>query len=462
MHIGLDFGTTNSSVALYNGTNVTLLPLDPHSANAKVMRTTLFIMRELNAARSTYQPGASYIGREAINRFMQANVGRKIEYAWQNFGVTELVDEDGGIIKQSIGAMIDQNVPGRLFQSMKTHLRDEDYTDTEVFGERKTLEELIAMVLRMIRTRVEDILGTRVTRMVIGRPVHYSENPRLHDVAMARMRQACALADLPDFAFLPEPSAAALLYAQHAPADQRALVFDFGGGTLDVTIIETDGRGGSRVLSTDGVPIGGDIMDQRLMVGKVLPHFGTESKIGPARMPFPAAISTMLTEWQSIFELAHPKYASLFQQLLSTSNQPQLIQQLLVLINQNYGLTLFESVERAKVALSDAKTVNIAMHVPGIDIEQPVEQWDFERLIGPDVRAVAACVDRAVAAAGLTPNDITVVLRTGGSSRIPAFVRMLTQRFGSAAMVEMDPFTGVAQGLGIAAANDAIFTSLKA
>ncbi|MFM7679112.1 MAG: hypothetical protein ACKO83_09735, partial [Roseiflexaceae bacterium] len=74
MHVGLDFGTTNSSVSLYDGTNVTLLPLDSFSINPKVMRTTLFIMREFNG--KTYQPGPRFIGREAIDRFIQSNVGR--------------------------------------------------------------------------------------------------------------------------------------------------------------------------------------------------------------------------------------------------------------------------------------------------------------------------------------------------------------------------------------------------
>jgi hypothetical chaperone protein len=102
------------------------------------------------------------------------------------------------------------------------------------------------------------------------------------------------------------------------------------------------------------------------------------------------------------------------------------------------------------------------MHVPGIDIDQTVERWDFERMIGPDVRTVAACIDRALASASLSPADIHIVLRTGGSSRIPVFVNMLTAKFGSAAMVEMDPFTGVAQGLGIAANDDALFAELQA
>ena len=289
MYVGLDFGTTNSSVAIYDGSSVTLLPLDPFSANPLVMRTTLFIAR--GGTDRNPEPGERFIGREAINRFTHANVGRTIEYAWQDFGKTELLDGNGAIIFQSIGALIDQNIPGRLFQSLKSHLRDSAFVDTNVFGTPYRIEELIAIVLRMIVDRIEVILGNKVTRMVIGRPVHYSHNPDHDLIAIDRMREACQLAALPQFAFLPEPNAAAVAYARTAAANQRALVFDFGGGTLDVTIIATDGRGGSRVLSNDGVPVGGDVMDQRIMMGKLLSHFGVESKIGSQRMPFPAAIS---------------------------------------------------------------------------------------------------------------------------------------------------------------------------
>jgi hypothetical chaperone protein len=93
------------------------------------------------------------------------------------------------------------------------------------------------------------------------------------------------------------------------------------------------------------------------------------------------------------------------------------------------------------------------MDVPGIRFRDTLERWDFERLIGPDVREVAACIDRALAAAGLDAADIDVVLRTGGSSRIPRYVRMLADKFGSEKLQEMDVFTGVASGLAIAAAD---------
>ncbi len=131
-------------------------------------------------------------------------------------------------------------------------------------------------------------------------------------------------------------------------------------------------------------------------------------------------------------------------------------------MRENYGLPLYEEVERAKVRLSDARATTIGMDVPGVQFTDTLERWDFERLIGPDVREVAACVDRALAAASLRPADVNVVLRTGGSSRIPRYVRMLAEKFGEEKLQEMDVFTGVASGLAIAAEDTALWERLQA
>src|SRR5690242_12881272 len=80
MRVGLDFGTTNSSAALYDGAQLRLLPLDPVNSSPSIMRSTLFMTRE----------GAAYIGREAINRFTEGNVGREIEYEWRYIGDAEV------------------------------------------------------------------------------------------------------------------------------------------------------------------------------------------------------------------------------------------------------------------------------------------------------------------------------------------------------------------------------------
>ncbi|MDZ4721243.1 MAG: Hsp70 family protein, partial [Roseiflexaceae bacterium] len=260
MRVGLDFGTTNSSAAVYDGSRVHLLPLDPVNNAPSIMRTTLFISRN----------GTPSIGREAINRFTEANVGREIEYQWRYIGEAEVTLADVGTIMQSLYAIVDANTPGRLFQSLKSHLRDSSFTSTDVFGTRYSIETLIAVVLRMILERIEAEVGQKVTEIVIGRPVHYSTEARLDALAIERMANACVEAGMPPFRFLPEPTAAALSYASSAQGQQHILVFDFGGGTLDVTIMRLDGKGGREVLATDGVPIGGDLIDRRLVMGKVL------------------------------------------------------------------------------------------------------------------------------------------------------------------------------------------------
>ncbi len=453
MQIGLDFGTTNSSAGQYTDGQVNLLPLDPVNPSPTVMRSTLFITRE----------GAPFIGREAINRFTEANVGREIEYEWRYIGESEVTLADVGTVSQALYAIVDANTPGRLFQSLKSHLRDRSFTGTDVFGTRYTLEDLIAVVLSLIGKRVQSTTGQSISGMVVGRPVHYAINePETDALAIQRMRTAFELAGLPPVHFLPEPTAAALSYAATASGTQHVLVFDFGGGTLDVTIMQIDERGTRKVLATDGVPIGGDVLDRRIVMGKLLPHFGEGATLGARRLPLPAALLEHLSEWQSIVDLTQPRYLSLIEEAVRSGSKPHELQALKTLVRENYGLPLYEAVERSKVRLSEHRATTIDMHVPGIQFSEPLERWDFERLIGPDVRAVAACIDRALEAAHLRPDDVDVVLRTGGSSRIPRFVRMLAQKFGEPKLREMDVFTGVAAGLAIAAGDRATFEQLQA
>ena len=452
MRIGLDFGTTNSSAAIYTGGQVTLLKLDPVNNSPTVMRSTLFITRE----------GVPFIGREAINRFTEGNVGREIEYQWRYIGESEVTLADVGTIMQSLFAVVDMNTPGRLFQSLKSHLRDSSFIGTDVFGTRYSLEALIGVVLRMITERIEAELGEPIEGMVIGRPVHYATDPRLDTLAIARMREAAKLAGLPPITFLPEPTAAALAYAATAREQQHVLVFDFGGGTLDVTVMRIDGAGQREVLATDGVPIGGDLLDRRVVMGKLTPHFGAGATLGARRLPLPAVLLEHLSEWQSIVDLTQPKYLALIDEAIRSSDRPHELTALRTLVRENYGLPMYEEVERAKVRLSENRQTAISMHVPGIDFDEPLERWDFERLIGPDVRAVAACIDRAIEAANMTHAGIDVVLRTGGSSRIPRFVKMLTEKFGAEKLREMDVFTGVASGLAVAASDDATWEKLSA
>lgn len=441
MYVGLDFGTTNSSVAIYDGAALHLLPLDPSNSNQRVLRSTLLLTSE----------GAPYIGREAIDRFIATNVGREVDYAWKYVGNAEVTFADFGTVVQALYVSVDANAPGRLFQSLKTGLRDRGFTHTNVFGTHYTLEELIAIVLRLIIERTEHLLGQRVSGVVVGRPVHYAADSAIDQLAFERMQGACALAELPHVSFLEEPTAAALNYARQATREARVLIFDFGGGTLDVTVMRLDEQGRRSFLANDGVTVGGDVLDQRIVMGRLLPHFGAGATLGPRQLPFPTHVLEHLNEWQTIIDLTQPKYLDIIEEAVAISDRPRELRALRSLVRRNYGLPMFEAVEQAKVRLSEASEALISLHKEDIAIDERMPRRDFERMIGPDVRRVEQCIDRALATAGLAPHEVDVVLRTGGSSRIPRFVRMLAEKFGPEKLQEMDVFTGVASGLAIAA-----------
>jgi hypothetical chaperone protein len=441
MRVGLDFGTTNSSAAVYHDGKTQLVPIDPSNSAPEVLRSALFIGRD----------GRVFLGREAIDRYTQGNVGREIVYERAHLGQIEMTFADIGTIKQDVYVNVDANAPGRLFLSIKMALPDSSYTGTRVFGTRWTVEELIAAMLLRIKQRVEQAAGEAVDEMVIGRPVHYASEQRGDDIAVARMQAAAELAGLRAVRFLPEPTAAALHFAAQSRAAGNVLVFDFGGGTLDVTIMRVAADRTHEVLATDGVPVGGDLLDRRIVMGKLQRHFGAGAELGPRRLPLPAFLLEHLDGWQSIVEMHNPRTLDLIDEAIRTGDRPKQLRALRCMVRENYGLPLYEMVEGSKRRLSEEERVELSMDVSEIHFRQPLERWDFERLIGPDLRAVESCLKRAIASAGLEPAQIDNVVRTGGSSRIPRFVQLLRDTFPRAAIVEQDVFTSVASGLALAA-----------
>jgi hypothetical chaperone protein len=440
MHVGLDFGTTNSSAAIVHNGQVRLLPLDPVSAAPEVLRSALFISRD----------GRPFLGREAIDRYTAGNVGREVIYTRQYIGNIEMTFAEIGTIKQGVFARVDSNAPGRLFLSLKMMLPDSSYTGTNVFGTRWSVEELIALMLKTIKERVEAQTGETVDEMTIGRPVHYAGGEAGDRIAVERMRAAAELAGLRVVRFLPEPTAAALHFAARNAEAQHVLVFDSGGGTLDVTIMRIDRQGIHTVLATDGVAVGGDLMDRRIVMGKLLTHFGAGAELGPRRLPLPAFLLEHLDGWQSIVELHNQRALDVMDEVVRTSNRPEQLKALRCLVRENYGLPLYEMVEAAKRRLSENEQVELSMDAGEIHFKQALQRWDFERLIGPDVRAVEACLQRALAAAQLEPAQLNAVVRTGGSSRTPRYVRMLQELFPGARLLEQDVYTSVASGLALA------------
>src|SRR5438874_976899 len=227
LRYGLDFGTSNSAIGMAENGRACLLPVDPLAANPAVTPTVLFVARE----------GGLHIGTDAIEQFVTRNAGREIVKKLVNTGkvIEQFYNERRHIFMAKFDADVD--LPGRFFQTLKSFLRDEAFEGTNIFGQFYTLEALIALFLRTLKARADQISGQNVTRVVLGRPVHFSDDGSKDAQAVRRLHKAATLAGFEDVQFMYEPIGAALQYESSLAREELAFVFDFGGGTLDFSVI---------------------------------------------------------------------------------------------------------------------------------------------------------------------------------------------------------------------------------
>ncbi len=442
MRIGIDFGTTNSGAAWFDGQTVHLLPLDPTSADPTVIRSVLYITRE----------GKTLIGKEAIDRYYAQNIGRASRMARKWVGEIEVEAAELYYVRD-VYVLVDELLPGRMLRSLKSGLAS-SYDGTQIFDRYYTLEELIAIYLRILRERAEALTGERITHVVLGRPVNFVGEAGYNEYAQKRLCRAAELAEYAHVEFELEPIAAALSYELNVKKPQNIVVFDFGGGTLDITVMRV-GDGKRHMYATGGVGIAGDMFDRRIIEGVMLEHFGRGSTVhmdvDQAVSPFPDQYTDALTSWQTVVDLNRPETLRFLNNAMLTSNHPARIRALLSLVVNNYAMRLFDEVERAKIALSSSFFELIRLRGDDLDIWQPITRGQFEALIAEETRRVENCLLETLTASGLSMNEIDAVVRTGGSAQIPLFVEMLERHFPQR-VVQADVFNSVTAGLAIRAA----------
>lgn len=439
MIIGMDFGTTNSGMAVYDGRAVNVLPLDPSAPNPRVARTALYVTNEQ----------AVTIGRAAVDRYFEHNIGRPVRM--QKIWVGELeVIADLVYYVTDVYVFADALSPGRLFLSIKTSLRDVNYPGTVIGQFYYSLEDLIALYLTVTRLRAERLLGHELREVVLGRPVHFATTTEGDRLAEARLLHAAFRAGYETVYLQYEPVAAAYSYALELARPENALVFDFGGGTLDITVMRL-GEGRPRVLATGGLPVAGDVFDQKLVRAKLPRHFGEGSLYGPRHkaLTVPHWIYDSFADWQTILQLQSAENKQILREISQTAQRKYQIEALLAFVSGNYGLKMFDIVEGAKRALSDRRGAEIALEGPGFNVREFVTRGEFEGLIRGETRAIERHLLATVGESGLRPDQIDTVIRTGGSALIPAFYEMLGRHFGEAKVRSIDTFSSVTAGLGV-------------
>lgn len=439
MIIGMDFGTTNSGMATFDGRVVDVLPLDPAAPNPRVARTALYITNEQ----------AVTIGRAAVDRYFEHNIGRPVKMQKVWVGEIEVVGAEMYFVRD-VYVFADALSPGRLFLSIKTGLRDVNYPGTVIGQFWYSLEDLIALYLTVTRARAERLLGQEIRQVVLGRPVHFAADETGDRLAEARLLHAAFRAGYETVYLQYEPVAAAHSYALGLARPENALVFDFGGGTLDITVMRL-GEGRPRVLATGGIPIAGDVFDQKLVRAKLPRHFGEGSLYGPRHkaLTVPHWIYDSFADWQTILQLQSAENKQILREIAQTAQRKHQIEALLALVSGNYGLKMFDVVEGAKRVLSEKRGAEIALEGPGFAVREFVTRGEFESLIRGETRAIEQHLLETVVASGLRPEQIDIVIRTGGSALIPVFHEMLGRHFGEAKVRSIDTFSSVTAGLGV-------------
>jgi len=224
--VGIDFGTSNSGVAVYNGAQVQVLPLDPQSATPGVIKTILYITKDFKYI----------VGQDAVALYYKHNINRQRRFVKKWAGEIEYRGADMHYMRD-IFVYVDELKPGRLLQYIKTALRTPGYQGTQIFERYYTLTDLIAVYLQALRERAEVILNDEITAVTLGRPVQFFLEGDADQRAQAILAQAAHQAGFQQVDFEFEPVAAALYYEQSLAHPQNVLIFELGGGTQDITVM---------------------------------------------------------------------------------------------------------------------------------------------------------------------------------------------------------------------------------
>ncbi len=439
LKVGIDFGTSNSGVAFFDGHEVHLLPIDKQNALPEVVKSILYITRDYK----------HYIGQEAVELYYRHNVGRLRRFEKQWVGELEYRGSDMYYVRD-IYAYVDVLKPGRLLQLIKSALRAGNYPGTQIFERYYTLADLIAVYLRTLRERAETLLHESISGVTLGRPVKFSEDPQKDQKAEDTLRQAALQAGFEEVDFEAEPVAAALFYELSLEEPQNVLIFDFGGGTLDITIMRLGDQRHRKVYANNGIGIAGSDFDRAIIEKRLLPHFGLgQAGLDPDLLELVNAVS----DWVALPELSTPPTKYKLEKAIRDGVAPARFKTLEMLIFNDLAFSFYNGVKSSKIALSDQGATVIGLQANTMDIWELYTRHQFEVDIKEYREKIQEVLLQSVFDSGLEPEQIDAVVKTGGSSSIPAFTEMLGGIFSPERVRSSDVFNSVTAGLAIKARN---------
>ena len=416
--LGLDFGTTNTVVALGRDGASELLEFNAPTGPQAVFRSALCFWHE-----DSVKGGLAHeAGPSAIAEYL--------EYP-----------EDS-----------------RFLPSFKSVAASRVFETASVFEKRYRFEDLGRFFLERLVGHAGHRLDDRPDRIIVGRPIEYAGGRP--DAALARKRYDAMFRDFgTEIHYVYEPLGAAYSYAARLTEPATILVADFGGGTSDFSVVRVAAAGESPrcvPLGHAGIGIAGDRLDYRVLDNLVLPMLG---KGGQYRsfdkvLDIPRGWFTDFADWSRLALMRNSKTIAELERLRRAALDSEAIGRMISVIEHEQGYPLYEAVGQTKRALSDAEVAPFHFDGGGLRLETEIRRDVFEDWISEDVAAIEQTVDRALAAASAASSTIDRVFLTGGTSLVPRIRRIFVDRFGEDRIETGGELTSIADGLALIGLED--------
>ena len=413
--IGVDFGTTNTVVALGDG-----------SDHARLV-----------AFETPADPTATFRSTLSFNQDPAEPRGRAVNAGpW------------------AIEAYLDDPGETRFIQSFKSYAASPLFSETQILGRRYTFEDMLSAFLLRLRDKGGDALDAAGGRVIVGRPVRFVGAAPDAALALKRYQTAFERLGFTDILYAYEPVAAAFFFARRLDQDATVLVADFGGGTSDFSVVRFERKAGalsSRALGQSGVGVAGDAFDYRIIDNLVSPALGKGSSYRDFDnvLPMPARYYTNFARWDQLALMRASRDMRDIRSLVRKSFEPDKVEQLVELLDGNHGYHLYQSVSRLKEALSAETSARFEFNAGGISIERTVEREAFTGWIARELVAIESAIDEALAEADLKPDQIDRVFLTGGSSFVPAVRAIFDARFDPGKIATGAELESIASGLAL-------------
>lgn len=410
---GLDFGTSNSTIGIFDGQQISMVPLE----NGKpTLRSAIFF---------DYETGKYTFGQQGINEYLVGGHGRLMMS-----------------LKSILGSSL---------------MKEKTYIDNRWVSYSEILECLV----RYIKQRAESQLGHSLTRVVMGRPVRFHDEDDKRDrLAQETLEKVAHNVGFKTVVFQYEPIAAALAYEQTISEEQIALIVDLGGGTADFSVIRLASKlnqsdRSQDVLANRGIHIGGTDFDTKFSLDVVMPQMGLGGRMRGISniLPIPSGFYHDLTTWHTINSLYTYQNKQAIHTIYNHALEPNLIKRLMNVVEKQQGHKILNTVEMAKCLLSQTEETILDLNFIEEKFLINSTRKMFETAITEKIEQLMNVLFSTVKDALLNQANIDSIFFTGGTTQIPIIRDKITQSFPNATIVRGDVFSSVGKGLILEAKN---------